>query len=366
MLIYIVVFFLIVIYSLYPYQKHNSQKSKKIFLILSFMTMALVLGLRGRNVGEDTGHYLDVFKYSANVKWIDMLHSKGMRTGYFTDEFGYTDTIENGFLALAKIVHIFTDNGQVFIFLVSAVTCALFAKFIYDNCKKDVVFPTFIFLCESMFMLAFNGARQVLATAIAIQAYKLLNDKKWKKAIATIIIAALIHNVALVCFALFPITLIKPKKEFRTFKYAIIAAIASPFIIILGQTVVIKIFPRYAAYFSTNFWANSVGGTAILWIIEFGLILVNYWKKFKNKDLFQTSCLILIYLACELMGLRITMFSRVGWFFRAYLILFFPICRLHFNRRTWKVIKTIIFILLLLLYFSYASSSARKYLFFWQ
>lgn len=366
MLIYIVVLFLIAIYSLYPYKKHNSQQSRKIFLFLSFTTMGLVLGLRGRTVGEDTGHYLDVFKYSANVNWMNMIHSTGMRTGYFTDEFGYTDTIENGFLILAKAIHIFTDNGQIFIFFVSAITCALFAKFIYDNCKNDVVLPTFIFLCESMFMLAFNGVRQILAVAIAIQAYRLLNEKKWKKAILVITIATLIHNVALVCFVLFPIAFIRPKKEFKTFKYAIIISIASPFIIVLGQTVIIKIFPRYTAYFSTNFWGNSIGGTAILWIIEFGLILVNYWKKFRNKDLFQTSCLVLMYLACELMGLRITMFSRVGWFFRAYLILFFPMCRQYFERKTWKEFEVVLFILLLLLYFSYAGNSARTYLFFWQ
>ena len=368
MLIYGIVLFLVIVYGIYPYKKHNSRQSKKIFLILSFATMAFVLGLRGNSVGEDTGHYLLVFKYSANVKWTDMLHSGGMRTGYFTDEYGYTDTIENGFLVLAKIVHCFTDNGHVFLFIIAAITCALFAKFIYDNCQK-VFFPTFIFLCESMFMFAFNGVRQILAVAIVMQAYTLLKKNKWKKALATIAIAALFHNVALVGIVLFPIAFIKPKKEFKAFKYAIIATVASPFVIVLCQSIIIKFFPRYRLYFTTNYWGNSLGGTAILWLFEFLLILIAYRRKFiykkklKGENSFKTACLVLIYLACELMGLRITMFSRVGWFFRSYLMLFLPECEYYFSKKVWKIVKAILIILMLLLYYSYASSSSRNYSF---
>lgn len=365
MLIYILVIVLISLYGLYPYTKRNSRQSRRIFLYLSFATMTLVLGLRGSKVGEDTEHYLDVFKYASDVKWTDMLHSTGLRTGYFTDQWGYTDTIENGFLALAKVIHWITDDGQFFLFFIAAVTCALFAIFIYDNCER-VVLPTYIFLCESMFMLAFNGARQILAAAIAVQAYTFLKNEKWKKAIVVILIATLIHNVALVCFALFPIMLIKPKKEYRYFKYAIIASVASPFIIIAAQSIITRIFPRYASYFSTNYWSNSVGGTAILWLVEFALILIAYRKKFKVENSFKLACCGLIYLACELMGLQIVMFSRVGWFFRPYLILFFPVCSSYFTKKTWLVVQGALLVMMILLYLSYAGTPSRLYSFYWQ
>ena len=365
MIIYIIVLLLISIYSLYPYVKHNSRQSRKVFLFLSFTTLALVLGLRGEKVGEDTSHYLDVFRYASNVKWSNMLRAQGMRTGYYTNQYGYTDTIENGFLALAKIVHWFTNDGQVFLFLVAAITCVLFAKFIYDNCEK-VIFPTFIFLCESMFMLAFNGARQIMAVAISIQAYTFLKNKKWKKAIVVILLAAMIHNVALVCFALFPIMMIKPQKEFKSFKYAILAIIASPFVIVLGQTVITKFFPRYTSYFTINYWENSLGGTTLLWIVEFVLILIAYWQKFRIDESFNCSCLVLVYLACELMGLRITMFSRVGWFFRPYLILFFPNEEQYFSIQSRKYVRMVVGVLLLLLFFSYSRTPARIYNFYWR
>lgn len=365
MLIYVLILLLIAMYSLYPYIKHNSRQSKRIFLFLSFATMSIVLGLRGEKVGEDTSHYLLVFECADYVKWSDMLHSKGMRTAYFTDQYGYTDTIENGFLIIAKIIHWFTSNGQIFLLIMAVVTCFLFAKFIFDNCEK-VVFPTFVFLCESMFMMDFNGIRQILAVAIAIQSFALLKKKKYGKVFFVILIAALIHNVALVCLVIFPIVLVKPKNEPKSFKYAIIATIVSPFVIVLGQEFIVKIFPRYRAYFSMNFWDNSLGGTAILWGIEFALILVMYSKKFRGEDSFKLSCLILMYLACEVMGLRITMFSRVGWFFRPYLMLFFPRCQDYFTKRAWKLIEIVLGILLFLLYISYARTPARNYSFFWE
>lgn len=364
MLIYIILILAIGLCGLYPYSQRNSKQSRKIFLFLSFSMMTIILGFRGANVGEDTNHYLNIFKHAQYVKWSDMLHSTGMRTAYFTDQYGYTDTIENGFLVIAKIVHWFTDNGNVFLFVVAGITCFLFAKFIYDNCEK-VVFPTIIFLCESTFMIAFNGVRQILAAAITVQAYTLLKEKKWKSAVIVILLASLIHNVSLICIALLPMALIKPKKEYQSFKYAILVAIASPFIVVFAQSIILRLFPRYTAYFSVNFWGNSLGGTTILWIAEFVLILIMYKKKFKVKDSFKTSCLILIYLACELMGLKITMFSRVGWFFRPYLMIFLPQCKYYFGKKTWRLVQGILIVMLIFLYFSYASTPARTYTFCW-
>lgn len=362
---YIVLLILILLYSTYPYVRKNSRQANKFFLFFAFFTMTLVLGLRGTSVGEDTQHYLDIFMHSENVKWTDILHSTGFRTGYYTNQYGYTDTIETGFLILAKIFHWFTDEGQIFLFVIAALTCGFFAKFIYDNCEQ-VVFPTLIFLFESMFMSSFNGIRQMLAVAITIQAYTLVKNEKWKKAIVVILVAAFIHNVALVAFALFPVMLIKPKKQYRYFKYAMIITVLSPFIVIAAQSIISRVFPRYASYFTTNYWTNGVGGTAVIWLIEFVLIWILYRMKFRTKDSFKLSCLVLIYLVCELMGVQIAAFSRVGLFFRSYLLLFFPECKAYFTKKSWRVIQGVLLMLMFLLYISYARTPARIYSFFWQ
>ncbi len=325
----------------------------------------MVLGLRGFNVGEDTPHYLHIFRQAEYVSWSDMLHSTGMRTAYYTNQYGYTDTIENGFLALAKIIHWFTDDGQVFIFVVATLTCGLFARFIYDNCEK-VFYPTFIFLCESMFMFAFNGIRQLLAVSITIQVYTLLKAKKWKQAVVVILFASLFHNVALIGFVLFPIMLVKHDKKYKLFKYAMIAAIAGPVFIVYAQNLITKLFPRYTAYFSVNYWQNSLGGSTILLLIEFVFLMIMYEKKFKTEDSFNLATLILIFIACELAGLKISVFSRVGYFFRAYLLLFLPDAEKYFSRNSRIIVRIVLMILLILFYLSYAQTEARVYSFFWQ
>ena len=362
MIIYIVLLALVFMYGLIPYHMHNSQQSEKIFLILSFTTMILILGLRGNSVGEDTNHYIKIFNYSANVQWNDMLHSTGMRTVYYVNQYGYKDTVENGFLAICKFVHFFTDNAQVFLFFIGSVTCCLFAKFIYDNCGK-VFFPTLVFLCESMYMFSFNGIRQMLAVAITLQAYTFLRHRQLKKAVAVILSAALIHNVALIALVLIPVMYLKTNKGTKSFKYVIAASILTPLAIVYFSNIVVKIFPRYESYFTVNYWTNSIGGSALLYLVEIVLVIVMYMKNFKMEQSYQLAILILLFLACEIFGLRMTMFSRVGWFFRAYLILFFQNGCLYFSGKTKKYIILGIGALLILLFISYARTPYRQYSF---
>lgn len=48
------------------------------------------------------------------------------------------------------------------------------AKFVYENAHEHIFMGTYIYLCESLYMNSFNAMRQVLALAIAVQAYTVL------------------------------------------------------------------------------------------------------------------------------------------------------------------------------------------------
>lgn len=364
MAIYILLYVIVMGMGLYSNQKHYNKHSKRVLLFVSFSLMTIVLGLRGITVGEDTSHYINVFNQAVNVSWSDIIHSNGFHTAYFTNQFGYTDTIENGFLVVCKIIHWITDNPQVFLFIIACITNILFAKFIYDNCD-DVFFSTYIFLTESMFMLSFNGIRQLLAVAITLQAYTLIKKRKIKTALFLVVVAALFHVAALVALLAFPILLVKPNKEYRKFKYAIIAAIGIPLAIVIFRDVITRFVPRYTGYFLNNYWVNSLGGITVLWIVEFILILYMYKKKFVVDDSFGMSSLTLLYLTFELLGLQISAFSRIGWFFRPYLMMFFPIALSYFKKKNARYIRWFLVLLLTLLYLSYASTPAREYAFFW-
>lgn len=365
MMVYIFLLIFVFACGLIPFQYPQNRTARIIFLILTFGAMTIILGLRGETVGEDTKHYLMMFRYADQVTWKDMLRGTGFRTVWYIDQYGFHDTVENGWLALCKFVHLFTDNGQVFIFLISALTCGLFAKFIYDN-SVSVFYSTVIFMCESMYMFSFNGARQMLAVALTLYVYTALKRRKIIKAVVYVLLAALIHNTALVAFALFPFVLIKQAGSYKKFKYAIVAAALSPFAVMMLKTAISRLIPRYTLYFTTNYWTNSVGGSVVLWVAEFALILAMYEKKFRVENSFQYSCFTLMYLAFELMGLQFSVFGRVAYYFRVFLILFFPCTDLYFSSKSRKVIRYAIIFLLILLFFSYARTDTRIYSFFWQ
>lgn len=341
----------------------QSAKNRKIFLFLTFTVLGLFLGLRGASVGEDTQHYIDIFRYSADVSWSSIFHSRNMRTGYFTDANGYTDTIENGYLILCKLVRLFTSNAHIFLCIVALATCWLFARFIYDN-TEQVFYAAYIFVCDSMFMMSFNLVRQMLAVAIAVQAYAAMKQRQWKRALLIILLAAFIHNVALVCLILIPIMRIREGRERRAFRYILLLTVLMPVVVYLLRAGIILLFPRYRLYFTTNYWNNSLGGTALLVMLELVLVGLLYLKnRFHIEESFQLSAAVLLFLACEIAGLKITMFSRVGLFFRAYLILFFPKVERVFVSRDRPWCRGLIMLLLGLLYLSYARSPARMYIF---
>ena len=132
------------------------------------------------------------------------------------------------------------------------------------------------------------------------------------------------------------------------------------------RTIIVRVFPRYGSYFSVNYWENKVGGAAVLWIIELAIVVYMYYKKFKVEGSYYASVFTLAYLSCELMGLQVTMFSRVGLFFRPFLMLLFPTIEKYFGRKSRLIIRIVLMALLAMLFFSYASTPVRQYVFWSQ
>lgn len=343
----------------------NSKSARILFLFLAFFSCTLVIGLRGYNVGEDTLHYINIFNSTDNVSLGQIFTSKGFRTPYYTNAYGFTDSIEGGFLIWCKFIRLFSNNTQVYFLLTSGLTCFLFAKFIYDNCKDDVFFPTLVFICDSAFMMSFNLVREMLACAIVVQSYNLLINKHLYKGLMCILIASLFHNTALISLIWVPILAYKPQNKVRLFKYATLFSFALPIMSLVFQGPITKLFPRYTAYYTTNFWGSTLGKSSIFLVIELVAIVIMYKKKFIVQNSAKLSLLTIIYIAFELGGLKIVMLSRIALYFRAYLMLFFNKWFDYYNNSYKILLKIIIGILLILLYLSYASTSSRAYTFFW-
>lgn len=342
--------------------------SKKNFLTVTFILFALVLGLRGSQVGEDTAHYIDVFEGCNAISWRAVFTS-GTEVIYESTG-GIDRFMETGYIALNKLIRLFTGNAQWLIFIVACITCYLMAKFIYDNCT-DMFFATYIYLCESLYMQSFNLMRQMLALAIGLQAYTVLKKhddlRGYMKAIMYIVVACLFHKSAIVLLALIPLWMIKNMQ--RALKYVIAGSVAFSFSMPILSRMISIFIPRYSSYLTTNYWESNIGGTAVLWLIEIIMCFFIYYERIQeDKQTFITVSSTAIYIALELVGLQIVIFTRITLYFRSFLLFLFPYFTKHFRPRSDLriVYKLGMMLLLSILFMSYASTPVRMYQFFWQ
>lgn len=335
--------------------------NKRTFIICSFFIMAIILGLRGNSVGEDTKHFLSVFRYAQNISWKTALTS-GTDVIYNT-VYNVDLSIEVGYLVLNKIIASFTDNGQWLLILCAIATCSLVGKFIYDN-TENVFMATYIFMCESLYMNSFNLMRQLLAMSIGIQAYTYLKRNNYKKAIMCIFLAFLFHKSSIVLLILIPLFWVKNNN--KAIKYIVIIGISINFMIPLLYQMLSIFLPRYSNYLKVNHWGVSVNGKLLLWLIEIAICIFIWSRKIKDKETFVIISCTIIYLALEFMGLNISMFQRIALFFSVFLMFLFPKFSRYFSRNSKVLYKLALLFILTISFISYAGSTTRIYSFFWQ
>lgn len=347
------------------YLLKSKRITKKAFLIISYFSMALILGLRGSSVGEDTLNYINVFEKTKYISWRTIFTS-GTDVVYAT-VWNYERKMEVGYIVLNKLIRTFTYNPQWLLIIVAFVTYFLMGKFIYDNCN-NVFLPTYIILCESFYMQSFNLMRQSLSIAIGLQAYTILKNNRKRalfKAIITIFIACLFHKSAVALLAIIPLTLMNSSQ--RNFRILIILSFISPMFIPAIRNIVASLVPRYVGYFDNNYWEVKIGGILALWIIEIIIIIYTFFKyKIEDgKEIFISVSCVALYLALEIIGLRISVFNRVSLYFRVFLIFFLPNFSTYMKPKSKFIYTTSLVILLSLLFLSYASETSRLYNFYW-
>lgn len=364
MTIYIILLIAIFLFGLILHVSPKSKNLKILFLFLSFFSCTLILGLRAYDVGTDTPSYITIFKFTNSIPLSEILTNTSIRVPYFID-YTASASVESGFLLWCKFIHLFSNNPQVFLFLTAGLTCFLAAKFIYDNCIEDVFFPTIVFLCESMFINSLNLVRQMLACAIALQAYKYLRKKEIWRSLLIILVAYMVHNTAAVTLIIALIMLLTFKEKRKGFSGIAVIICLLPIISIGGQNIISNVFPVYAPYYVSKTSQNFLGaGTILMITIEILGIIYMYHKRFVIDNSDKVSLIVLASIMFEIIGFKMIVFLRISLYFRAYLMIFFEQLIEYIKPQYRPFVKYGLLCILVLFYISYASSGAIKYSFF--
>ncbi len=316
-------------------------------LILSFIAITLLAGLRSYSVGADTSNYVSNFLRTRNNSLI---------LGDLRFEIGYQYYV--------KFVALITGNAQIFLLITAAIVNGLYARFIYKY-SKSLFLSTIFYVTIGHFLFQLSGIRQAMAMAICTFAIDYALERKPIKFVIAVVIASLFHSSALVYI---PIYLMTGKVSRKTGLISIMSLVV---IVLFGDRLFQYAF-NVADYekYGRNVTVATSGGWTIIIILSFTLLLTiinNSCFDRSNIDREDQFFLFLLTIGLGLYILRYQMRAaeRVSNYFRIALIILLPnsLTRLP-DDRAKTMIEFVSCLLCIGLFFYWINGSTYYYTFF--
>ena len=165
-----------------------------------FIILFIVLSLRGEEVGKDLPNYKYYFE---SISTLD-----------FNELFQYE--LDILYVVLNWIVSRFTDNFQVLLSVVAAIT-VLPVAVLYSQDREHGFLKLVLFMNMSTFVMMFSGLRQSIAIAMAIVAYEFVKRKQLGKFLLFAVILLGFHHTAFMVFLYYPLYHVTFKKKHLLF-----------------------------------------------------------------------------------------------------------------------------------------------------
>ena len=295
---------------------HKNKKENLYFIILAFIPIIIISGLRSPEIGVDTQQFVNAFN---KIKYMSISDFSSLRY-----EYGFS------FLcwALSKI----SSEPQILIFTTSLIINYSVAEFIYKN-SKNVYLSTILYLICNFFFSNMNIMRQALAISIVLLGYEKLKNAQYLKFIGFVIIASQFHSSAILSLLYIPL------KKFKfTKKSSIIVLFATVLAFLLGREL-FEILARFSTrlydYMDSNFTVENYFGSLLDFLVYFisflfGIfILSNQKKSIETADMKEVSDIIgnmgfaVIF---SVMIMRVILFNRFTPYFTIFMIIWLPNC----------------------------------------
>ena len=167
-----------------------------------------MLACRSEVIGTDTQAYHHIFDvYSQQpIKYFDLWRSESL------------------FRLLNWIVSRFTENFQVFLAIVAAISLLPMAM-LYCEDRRRSVMKMLLFVGMSTFVVLFSGIRQMLAVSLGVVAYMCVRKKKPIWFLLVSLAAVGFHHSAFMILPMYPLYHLRLKKNHLWFVLPIILAV---------------------------------------------------------------------------------------------------------------------------------------------
>lgn len=343
----------------YP-QTFNESKIRKKYVYIICFIFIFYAGLRNLAVGDDTYQYYRLFEDIKTKNW-DSINEVFF---YYLDSGIGKDV---GYLYFEKIIQIFTNEFQVYLFVVALIFFSSLGNFIYKNTTRlsDCILGFLIYFVLFNNVFTISAIRQSLALAVVFYAFELIKKKKFFIFIIILISTSLIHKTVLIFIPFYFIAQIKKERLF-----VLITIILFPLVFInrdsLGEY--FKLISGYNDYEQYE----GAGTYNFTLLFLFLLVISLFQRKFiinKNaqaKMYFLALGLVLVLLPMSWIhpaALRITMY------FSIFILLLLPEVLNSLDKYSLKFKKdmyVLTVVLLVLLYMRSNWNNPIQYGFFWE
>lgn len=307
-----------------------------LFKIMVFLMPFLVMALR-YGIGQDYFYtYVPIFETVKNA--------------------GTYPGVEIGYILLNQLVQIFTYDYAFIFILTSFIYCIFIYKAIIQE-SKDITLSFFILFSSCFFFYAMNVTRQSIVIAIFIFSIKYIREKKIIKYMILILIASLIHKIALIFIPIYFIGNLKLDLK-KLIILTLIVIIGNTFISLFVSRIVQG--TKYENYLNGIYNSGENGGMISPAINVTTLLLCLYYKRKDKKNGIEdnelnilTNVHVIAFLCSLLLG-SIPMLNRVFINFYHVQILTIPLLLSKENRQEIRFVMYSLYVLGFLSNFIYS------------
>ncbi len=221
--------------------------------ILAFIPLWILISFRDKSVGIDSyGTYYRIFRF--------------LQYGEYATHKNIVNA-EMGYVILNKLCLIFNSSYRTILIITATITWFLYYKFIIENSNNSVVSIAVLFASFSYFH-AFNGIRQFMAMAIALQGMKYIYERKFLRFLVIVVLAMTFHKSAILLLALYFLYGVRVRVW-----WVITSVLGSVVVMRMGRGILAKvlgnsnygkIFQSRAAYSSGFAWTDFFCSTFLL------------------------------------------------------------------------------------------------------
>ncbi|NQK68627.1 EpsG family protein [Streptococcus suis] len=340
-MVYLITFFITIF--LFYFAEVLSKKNKRLailMLLIASLPLGLLAGFRSERIGTDLIVYVrPIFLLSINVDSFSQLVQLKPDT-------------EIGYLFLNFVISRFTNDFQLYLFIVEYIIILFFALGLFRfRTKGSLTFGMLLF-CFLFYNRSLNIVRQFLAMSIIFLNLKYYFENKDLKFIISVMFASLFHTSAIIVLPIIYLAKLK-NKVWQYLSYLTI------FISVIFYSEIIQFLVIDLGILSSKylFFVNNRTELGINYpeefiriiflIFLFGYGYFNKKSEIENKsklDMFMTFDFILLQI-----GTISIYASRITWFF--FSIYLISLSRFFYQQtQVYRIIANILLFILLLLY----------------